>query len=263
MTLLSSGLVGWQGTVTANGRVAVLSTIGSGTNPGIKILGRKEGTHSNASLTGLYHLSAFAYNHGGMNDLAYWGSVTFDGVGGGPGSATTNRDGGLIGPIGFTFPYSVAADGTVTGDFGNQPMTGSIIAGGEVVIMAGGTTAGLSPLFMVLTKGTTGATNALLSGTYRLAAMIMPTLQPPEWHGVTLTGTADGAGLFGFTGGWQNQDGVATAIPAGGDSAFSVGPNGLFDFSGSNYFGGITPPGDFAVFAGQISGAPEFWFMLR
>ncbi len=264
ISLLNGGVPFQAGLITADGGCVALSAVAAGEVPGIALLGKKGSGHSNASLNGLWYLAAIIYDAGGPSDTAIWGSVMFDGIGGGMATFTENDDGALLGPGPGMLPYNVtSADGSLTATLFGIDLAGAIVSGGEAIILGGGTTGGSDGALLVLTKGTAGATNALFTGPFALVGLDAETIPPPEWSASLFFGAADGAGMFNLTEGTINADGTATPSPIG-PIAYSVGAMGLFDFAGSDYFGGITPSGDLAVCAGQAGGGdPEFFFFLK
>ncbi len=266
MTLFEGAVAAFRGAISADGNVACLSAIANGESPAIIILGKKEGTYSNASLNGLYHLAGIAYVFGGPSDNSTWGTTMFDGAGMHMESQNENTDGTVAGPFNSNRTYSVAADGSVTADFGGVMYSGAILAGGELIILAGDTTAAGPPYILILTKGTSGATNALLSGTYTGVGFQADDSPPPEWSSYLFTPTADGTGAsLAFPDGIQNDDGTVMMIGADG-SNYTVSPTGLFNWFGISYTGGVAPSGNYAVCAGISSGGGgvmQLFFFLK
>ena len=110
-----------------------------------------------------------------------------------------------------------------------------------------------------------GLSVATLSGTYFAVGMEAANMPPPEWESSLLYVTADGAGNLGIAGGFSNEDGTVTAVPAGPAGTYPVAPDGALGIGGGSLVGGVSPSGNFAVFGGGIGGGdnPVIWFMMR
>ena len=255
----------YTGKISADGSVAALASVSASTPPAILLMGRKAGTYSDASLSGLYHVCAFGYDPTVSSDLSYFGAMTFDGLGSAAGSLSLNVAALTSGPFAISLTYSTAPDGALTVAFSSDGYKGQICAGGDLILLAGGTSTTEAPVVMVLVKGTAGASNALLSGAYGLVGLQADTSPPPEWTSITIPATSDGLAMITLgAGGLVNEDSVITSAPVGGGPPYAVGPDGFLSVSSGTYEGGVAPSGNFAVFAGQTgSGTPEFWFMVR
>jgi hypothetical protein len=262
-SLLAGGTAVLTGRIAADGSVACLSAVTNGESPAIVILGRKSGTWNDADLTGPYHFATVVYVPGGGRDIALWGTATFDGFGGGSANGTEN-DNGAIAPGGILTSYAVTSDGSLTASLYDGQTSGAIVAGGDLVLLAGVTTNGGNPTLYVLTRATSGASNALLDGSYALIGMEAPLAPPPEWVSTLVAATADGAGTCTLAQGARNADGSVAPF-SGSSLPYAVAPDGLFDFGSGNFLGGVAPTGDFAVCAGGTSGGsdPQLLFFLR
>jgi len=265
-SLLSGGVPAWTGRVSANGQLAALGAVLAGESPGMILMGRKSGTSSAATVAGTYHWCVFGYDQTSMKDSAYWGSLAFDGVSTANGSFSHNESGSITSVGSTPATYAVAADGTITLSFGTDAYTGAVLAGGDLLILAGGTVATNVPLIMALIRTTSGASSTLLSGSYRFVGLKADNAPPPEWSSATVDATADGISLLTLApGGIGNEDGVVGVFPSGGGPSYAVGSDGALDVSVGLYEGGVAPSGNFAMFAGQTGGAssPEFYFLVR
>ncbi len=265
LSILSGGVPFLTGRISADGRVATLSPIAAGTTPAIIILGRKEGTYSNASLSGLYHIAMIAYSSGVPEDQVYWGQFTLAGAAGtGSGSLTINADGSTGSSGALSMTYSVAADGSATVGLSGLSLSGTVVAGGDVVLLAGSTDALEPPFMAVLIKGSAGATNALLNGSYGFTGMRMQeTPASVEWTSAHFNATIIGATTISLGPGTTNEDG-AVGPDSGGAADYTVSPDGTLSVNSGSLVGGVSPGGDFAVLAGDAAGGDmEFYFLVR
>ncbi len=253
----------WGG-ISSTGAVAAVMQLSQ--NPGIFILGKKSGSYTNASLNGAYFLCAFMYDQGALEDRTRWGTATFDGAGGGNTNVSSNNQGVIGGPVGAALNYNVAADGTVTGDLLGFALTGAILDGGELIVLGGATAAGV-PILMLLVQSGAGLSNASLTGTYHVTAIEAENAPPPDtWLSFITTFAADGAGTFTVGAFTSNSDGSLTTFPPVGSTLdYAVAGNGLLNVNVGEMFGGVSPSGRYAIFAGGAGAGddPQFFFLFK
>lgn len=261
--LLAGGMVGWEGGITADGRAALLASITAPLDPQIILLLRKGGgVFGLGSLSGAYHFCSFFHNAAGPSNGSEWGTVTFDGGGNSTWSAAMTNLDGATGPL---MPpantYMVMADGSATVNYSvGLELRGGILLGGDLVILAGGATGG-STLLMVLIRKGAGLGNGAFNGTYRSVSMVSSGGAP--WTSVSRSLTADGAGNNMVNAGTRNQDGVISPIGGFADT-YMVGADGTLTIGGGAFVGGISPGGDFAMFAGGTGGGdPQLHLLVR
>lgn len=260
-----------RGTVSADGRTAVLAVTQSGAFPGMTIITKREGTSTftDASLDGTYHMGVL-YRNPDHQDGALWGKATFNGDGTGSSQVRVNFIGQQGGPFDYDDTYSVETDGSLAWHWneGTGTFEGGIHAGGDLIILAGKATADGAPAIVVMLKESTAASDATLDGEYRICTM----------HGLlseagrkrlsaTGTGTADGDGSFTIDGGRVNKDGVTSAWPSGFSFEYEIMADGTLT-TGDDLdacVGGVSEDGNFAVFSGgSVEGDdPQIWFLLR
>jgi hypothetical protein len=217
---------------------------------------RREGTFSNASLSGAYHLVSLEMDQsitqpnapsvGTPLPLVYgfgssFGEAVFDGLGGGTLTGSFKEGNGTVTPDSGAFTYSVQSNGALSID----ASSGQILMGGRLVILNTTSTSEPSQITLLVKKGpSTGQSNADLNGSYFLIQMYMVdgAVQPnapavgallPSRSGFgtlwgTLTLAGDGTGSFSGT---SNFNG---SITASSDPAvtYSVAANGAVGFSG-------------------------------
>jgi hypothetical protein len=252
-----------RGGVSADGSVACLASILAGLDPAMFVMGRKSGTWSNADLAGLYFLCFFAYLN--PSDSAIFGTAVLDGAGGvSGGTVMENLDGAPIGPSATMLTYAAAADGSLTGSFFGLAATGAILAGGELILLSGGTVAADDPFLLLLVKAGAGLSNASLNGSYFAVGLEADTGPPPQWTSQTLSLTMDGAGGIAINGGTRSEDGVIFPVPPG-VSDYTVAANGALTVETGTFEGGVSPSGNYAIFAGGtgVGDAPTMFFLMR
>jgi cysteine-rich repeat protein len=270
MTWPVGGPFNVQGGIATDGSVATLSSIGALGWPGLSILVRRGGTFDQASLNDTYHLNGFCSNLSA--DASYWGTVTFDGLGGASGTLSANNN-GFVTPVPAVLPpqtYTVAADGTTTYAFSAPIATeGGILLGGDLVVLTGSTVAGPACLF-VLIRQSTAASASTLSGNYHIGAFFANVgAPPPSFSSFTGTGSSDGAStLTTNVGGTINVDGVVTSWPPlVTNDAYTVSADGTLTLTtaGTTLVGSVSPTGDYAVLSGGTTAGslPQLWFLVR
>lgn len=270
MTWPGGGPFNLQGGIAADGNVATMGSIGLTGWPGLAILVRRDGTFDLASLNDTYHLSGFCST---LSDISFWGSATFDGLGGVNQTVTANRNGLLSGPTPSPpETYTVAADGTSTLTFSSVTTQGGILPGGDLVVLTGSTAAAppITCLF-VLIRQSAAASASTLSGNYHIGAFFAdaPPAPPPNFSSFTGTGSSDGVStLTTNVGGTINIDGAVTSFPlAVTNDSYTVSADGTLTLTtaGTTLVGAVSPTGDYAVVAGGTTAGslPQLWFLVR
>lgn len=274
MTWPGGGAFNAQGGIASDGSVATISSIGDTGWPGLAILVRQRGTFDLSSLEDTYHLNGFCIDD--SSDVALWGTVTFDGLGGATEELSGNANGVVVGPTPSTAQtYTVTADGTVTLTVGNlnTPNQGGILMGGDLVVLSGPTD-GEAPCLLVLIRHSDSASASVLSGDYHIGAFLAeanapPPPPPPNFSSFTGTGSADGVSTVSTnTGGRINIDGVVGPFPATmTNDSYTVAADGTLSvtIAGTTLVGAVSPSGDYAALAGgtTLGSFPQFWFFVR
>jgi hypothetical protein len=264
ISIIFGGMAGLTGGIAPDGGAAALSSAISPLSPAWYLMCRREGSFGLGSLTGVWHFVLFAYDAAAMKDVARWGKITFDGGGG----AAVMRMNNVSGAVSTTLPavgnYFVGGDGTLDFTLVGEPFKGGICAGGDLAILGGSTMAGGNPSILLLVRGSAAATAATFAGTYHAVAFEAPVGGVPEWRSVTTTMAADGAGALDIHAGLQSEDGAVSAF-APSSTTYGVAADGALTVSGGSLVGGVSPTGDFAIYAGGTAGgsAPQAWFLLR
>lgn len=251
------------GALSTAGRLGLLSAVTVGSVPSVRVLVRRGGSFAASSLTGEYHTVSLAFLP--PSDTGYVGTTDFDGVGAGTGSGTTNRE-GLHQAVTSTSTYAVTPQGDLTFSQSTIVLEGGILAGGDVAVVAGGTTTGETTALRLFVRESTSASLLTFSGVYHAVALLTR-----DTGYVTLAGDleADGAG------GWT-ADFKAKAIGAYEDASgllnsgtYTVAPDGRllvkFGTGAMEYVGGVSPDGSFATAGGPVNTSedPALWVLVR
>ena len=261
-----AGLDHELGGLTEAGDLGVLSMVTSTAYPLVRVFGRREpGSYNLASLSGAYHMVGYGSTVAGDNTFAEWGSVSFDGIGGGTSETSVNQEGATFGPVNIPITYTVAGDGQMTLAFaGGLELEGAIAVGGDVLILGGATVAGDHPRMMVLVRAGAGLGNADMDGLYTWAGMRQE-IGSNFYRSYAGHMAADGMGSATRTGlvkhedhtTWFTPDAVTTTVQPDGSLTLLAGI--------TEYVGGISPDGRFAILAGPTNAGldPTIWFLLR
>jgi hypothetical protein len=251
-----------DGGISEDGALAVLASVWAGMSPRLFLLARREGVFNDASLNGLYRLAGHLASVPGLSNAAAWADVTFDGLGGGTATLALDNEGVIVGPAVLPIVYAVSADGQLTLEIGALAVEGSLAAGGDVVLVGGGTNAGEFPSAFALVRAGAAMSDADFDGVY-FAAALWHESATNEYHSFTGTLHPDGAGsatLFGT----DNEEGVVTAMPADG-ATFTVAPDGalvLTTSGGDVLVGGLTQDGRYAALAGGTNAGADPIFVV-
>ncbi len=173
---------------------------------------RKGGSHGNGDLTGTYHLGSFFYDSDVARDDSAWGSMTLGGDGMASGNVQFNIDGSVISPVSTSLPPGVASGGTVTATFATLEFTGTVLAGGELIILAGSTTSTEAPMLLALIRGQPAPRQPFGRSVPRRRSR--STQVPcPRWTSIASIDRANGVNDVRDGGRTANQDGaVAPAL---------------------------------------------------
>jgi hypothetical protein len=260
------GIAAYRGGITEEGDVAAMSTSLGGLQPGLVVFGRKEGAYDLTSLTGTYRFARYGGVVLGPSNVAGWGTVTFDGLGGGTATTSSNQEGFVFGPAAPAITYQVGVDGAMRLDLGGGVIVeGQISANGDLLLLSGGTVADANPATYVLVRQGAGMSDEDFDGQYFVVALLH---DPATNSYASFTGVflADGAGNGDMLG-LLDSDGDVS-LPPGETSTTSVAADGtvtLTTLGGDTLVGGISPDGRFAALAGTTNpgGGPSFVFLLR
>lgn len=263
LSLVAGGVPFLAGGLASDGSAAAVAGVFAPFDPGIFLYCRRQGTFTTTSLAGLYHFVLFAYDFTATNDIARWGTMTFNN-----GVITVNRMNNVSGAVSTTIPFSanyfVAGDGQVDLTMSGETFRGGVLQGGDLAVLGGATANGGKPTILILVKGSTAASNATLSGTYHAVGIEAPVGGTPDWSSYTTTADADGSGGLTINAGQRNDDGVVSAL-APMTFTYTVAADGTLSIAGGNVVGGVSPTGRYAIYAGSTvpAQAPLLWFLLR
>lgn len=246
-----------------SGGLGLLSSVTPPPIPSLRVLVRRAGTFSAATLAGDYHTVSLAYLD--PSDIGYVGTTTFDGIGASTGSGTTNRE-GLHQAATPAYSYTVTPQGDLTLTGATIGLEGGVLAGGDVAVAAGGTTTGQTTTLELFVRESTSASLLTFAGEYLLVAVITSGTEDGTLFGMLV---ADGAG--GWTGDFQLKvaGAVGDASPGTESGTYSVASDGALSiaFTGAPtpFEGGVSPDGSFAVAGGPLTGStlPMLWVLLR
>lgn len=257
----------FTGSIRADGKAGALTVTESGGRPGLLLVSRPGGVYGLPLLNDVYHACGFAYHNTTGAAASYYGTMTFDGTGGGERSLRVNRDGMLAIPlIPLTLTYTLSAEGSVAIDDGGLgALRGGVFDGGDLVIVGGSAVPSRAPLILAMVQPSTTALQTLLHGTYAIAG-IQRDVTTGDFFSQGGTAVADGAGTLTVTM-TENREGVIVARPAE-VVAYTVAPDGklvVTPSGGEPFRGGVSPTGDYAVLGGaDAAGAdPGFYVLVR
>ena len=256
----TDGFAGWS---NAAGSLALGANVTTGRLPGLFGMIRLGTGFSVASLQGDYFMQAcdLVSPSGAME--AIWGSINFDGMGGGTFALTIN-DETAVGPTSDSLTYTVAANGQLTMTFTSGTVVeGALLQGGDL-LLASGDVSGPSgtPLAVACVRKTSGASNATFNGTYQLIG-----LERDGGGFAAITGSAVSAGTGTLTATFtKNTDGlISSSGPAIVTYAAAADGGLIVDGTGEPLIGGCSPGGTYAIFAGPNAAMtnPRFYVLMR
>lgn len=261
-----AGLDHSVGGITETGDLAMLAILSEGSTPTLRVFAKREGAHALASLSGTYRLCGFGATVAGVLTSSTWGTLTFDGAGGGLTQVSQNQEGVIVGPINIPITYTVAPSGETSVTFaGGVTLDGGLGAGGDVVLLGGGTGAGDNGFVYVLVRTSAGLSDADLDGDFVLNGLLQ---EIGTNFYATIAGNleADGMGAAEARGmrchegtlEWLPTENVTTTVAPTGEMSLTTGGGDLF-------VGGLAPDARFGVFAGPTNAGsdPGILFILR
>lgn len=258
-----------RGRVVASGRLAALGYSLSGYNPGLWLTLRRGSGQSDADLVGVYHGCALGFIVSLNKPEGRAGTYTFNGDGTWSSSYRANVDGMIHGPTNYAAGlYSVGSVGSTALSFDTSfTERGQLLEDGDVLTVAGGIDEGNTLLFHTFVRAGSGMTDATLSGTYALIGMTYDfSTGVLDWAGLSGNLTANGAGAWTATLRRNVSGVISSSFTETG--AYTLSPAGQLFVTradGSNYEGGLSPDGTFAVFGGGISNGsrPAMFYLVK
>ena len=255
-----------EGRLGEAGRVAVLGQVAAG-DPEIVVIAEFPQTAlTNSDLSGPYRLIHLEHDLLSGDMVARTGTLTADGNGGITfGTLVSNREGVVSDiPAGGTASYAVGFDGGISLTTGGATLKGTVLAGGGVVLLAGGNAAGASPGVLALVRASFGAGGASFAGTYGVVSFEVD----PVLGAVSVTGRveADNSGVV-RTGTTDTNGTVAPSAPWSATSFVVTSDGGLvlFDVDGHTLDGAVSDDGRYAILGGGTSSGsrPTFQVLVR
>jgi len=275
-TFSMSAGASFSGSVLSSGNIVVFSSTSN--QPQMTIAIKKGGaTFSNASLSGDYGTEIYMYETGTTQPstttvgtpanppLGFTSTVstlTFDGAGSVTATGTRNTD-GTTGPDNGSDTYSVTSGGT----FSMTNMTGTVLAGGSVLIWV--SSGNNQPQIAISLKKSGTLGTASLKGDYgtvtyhfengttqpNTSTAGTPAGRPLGFISTASTLTFDGAGNVSVASGTRNTDGTASADS--GSGTYSVDPDGTYHMSAGSTFSGLVLDGGSVLIWASLSNLPQ------
>ena len=258
-------LDGITGGIRSDGSAAVAANVSAGGDPQICVLLRRDGTYSNATLTGDYHHGMYLSSSSPILSLystTAQGKVAFDGSGVVTYPGTTANQGGTLQPItGGTGSYALSAAGEFTVDALPDPALGGATSDGNFAIAAGSNTNAGTTFLAVYVKASTGLTASAFSGEYWVVGIFSDPTNTDQVTSFQGSVTADGAGGMNYVSTTENFEGAIA--PNSGADTYTVGADGTLN-SGPRT-GAITADGNYAYLSGEnvASGTPMLFVFIK
>ena len=256
-----------RGGITEDGAMAGVMTVIDGIDPTLWLFGRRAtALEDDTDVQGTWHFARYTANIAVPLNVAGWGTVDFNGAGGGTYEEWNNQEGATFGPVNPPLIYEVLSGGRIGIQFGaNNIVFGSILAGGDVIFCSGSSVAGGPPTLYVLIRAGAGMADTDFTGFHH---MLTIGHESGSNSYSTFTGTAqsEGMGVSQFIG-MRNEDGTTTTSGIDG-VLWTVAPNGAVTFTtggGDTLHGAISPDGRVIAGAGtsNAGGDPAFFLFFR
>ncbi|MDJ0522868.1 MAG: hypothetical protein QNJ90_12440 [Planctomycetota bacterium] len=257
----------WSGTINSGGEVGLVMPVHSGQPPSMMIMSRRSNYAAAPNITATYRACGYSFDLGTARNTSWWGTMTFDGSGGGEREFSRNMEGAMgitLSPPAISYTLTPAGNLTIDAP-GMGQLTGDVYADGEFIVVGGSTTSGDDPILLAMVRPSTAASVATLSGTYGMVGLRYDRAGP-AFASMTGTANADGAGNISVVVTENNEGTVVTGPP---DTAtYTVEVNGrvrLDTGGGERYVGGVSPSGKYVVLAGATSPGtdPSFYVLVR
>ena len=264
-----NGAVWYEGGLSDDGHVAVLSSVLSLSDPGILVLVRHASGAGPGTLQGNYWSGGFGTSFGILSTFA------LDNVNGAGGIASLvggNLSGVISPPGAETLTYTVDASGASTllsTTFANTGWIGGVSADGDFAGWGGNTfppPALTLPSVRFSVRGAAGTSTATFAGTYHFAAIEYNLLLAAFVSSSGLA-TTDGMGNVNLTGTVNTSGAVASGVTS--DMMVSVDANGFMtgDRTGilEGLGGTISPNGRYAILSGGglMNSSPILFLFVR
>jgi hypothetical protein len=156
----------------------------------------------------------------------------------------------------------VAANGATTMTLeGDIQLAGGLLPGGGLLITSGSITDGDDPAMFAFVQAATTATNATLSGTYRIVG-IAHAFDTPAFRSMTGTLVADGAGNATIQ--WTTSQVGAIVIEPAFAATYGVGSSGILGVTTPTVVlqGAVSQDGRYGFLSGGTTFGSEPTFLL-
>lgn len=254
-----------EGQISADGRLALITTMVPGNPPRIWILVREGAGLGPALLTGDYHYAGLESDNM-TNVRARWSDTTlamFNGAGAGLYGDVSQNENGLLSTVGGGAAfYGLAPTGLLTTSqtwFGEGE--GGIRDDGYVAAIAGSLN-NEEPFVQIMVRAGAGLSNATWQGAYTVVGLRTDASSSNEATAIMATLQVDGAGNLQFLNMRANDEGAIGVLPDSSET-YSVAANGAI--TSGVMRGAIAPDGSFGYVAGEGNGGgdPSLFVFLR
>lgn len=253
------------GGLASDGSAAVLAPIDTNQDPGVLCLLKREGSFTDASVQGTYHILLYGFA-GSTLDITYLNrKVSLDGVGTGTISAGQyNADGSVNAASADLLSYAVGPTGVMTAALLGVNYSGQVLQGGNLVFLARNTSATDGQGLLILIREGSGLSTGTFSGDYHAVGFQTSVSGAFGWGCISTKATANGSGLLSFAAGTRNTDGVVGGT-APYDTDCSVASDGSMTMQAGLFVGGVASNGRFAALCGgtAANSDPTIWIFVR
>jgi hypothetical protein len=251
-----------RGVVGADGDLALVAATSDDLPPTFMTFVREwPSPATNADFAGAFHYGIVGRATGVQTVV---GQATSDGAGKAElaAGAASNNGGALSAALEGSFTFAVAANGATTMTLeGDIQLAGGLLPGGGLLITSGSITDGDDPAMFAFVQAATTATNATLSGTYRIVG-IAHAFDTPAFRSMTGTLVADGAGNATIQ--WTTSQVGAIVIEPAFAATYGVGSSGILGVTTPTVVlqGAVSQDGRYGFLSGGTTFGSEPTFLL-
>jgi hypothetical protein len=236
--LWSEGTKVYSGGLRSGGDIAVSGVTAAGQSPALIVDVRKGGgAFDNSSLAGTYFNVGYAWQPAASPyHYTISGLLTFDGVGGWTTTMDGNREGLLVTGATNTGTYSIAADGSASLSDPGTVFLGTVLFGGELLVLGTFGSGARVEIVLCARKGGT-FTQSSMQGDYWVVGFGS---NPVGHDHFSSSGSCafDGTGSLTWTGS-QNAEGTITSLN-GMTETYAIASDGTLTLVNSGIGSGLT-----------------------